>query len=291
MDKNYNDVEITDEEMESLNDPIVSEISTDSVKTETTASQKETTQDESSSEVNESNVVEDEFRGVEIDGTQYDLDTIKNWMDDSANKEEWQKSNTQKAQDLSKWGKFVEKINKDDDLRNHIKDFYFDNPDEVKRLGLDGKIGLELEDADTSEPRTALEQRLELLEGFENDRIIESRVNILDSDLTKLETNFPEYLGESDQVSQFLAFAEQNGERFVVNGLPSLEKAFKEWSYDQMQDELSHYKKLGNNSNRNQGRVVNTSQVGAKEVKSPKKLSNWNDMTMDDPEIAKYFEE
>ena len=120
---------------------------------------------------------------------------------------------------------------------------------------------------------------------------MDSRVNILDSDLTKLEEQFPEYLGEDKQVSECLSFAEKNGERFLKDGLPSLESAFKEWSHDQMQDELSHYKKLGKNSNRNQGRVVNTSQVGAKEVKSPKKLSNWNDMTMDDPEIAKYFEE
>ena len=58
-----------------------------------------------------------------------------------------------------------------------------------------------------------------------------------------------------------------------------------------MQDELTHYKKLGNNSNRNAGKVVNTSQVGAKEVKSPQKLTDWNDVTMDNPDIAKYFEE
>ena len=89
----------------------------------------------------------------------------------------------------------------------------------------------------------------------------------------------------------FLTFAEANGERFVVDGLPNLEMAFKEWSYDQMQQELSHYKKLGENSNRNEGKVVNTSQVGAKEVKSPKKVLSWNDATLDNPEIAKYFED
>ena len=64
-----------------------------------------------------------------------------------------------------------------------------------------------------------------------------------------------------------------------------------EWSYDQMQDELNHYKKLGKNSSRNTGKVVNTSQAGVKEVKSPQKLTSYDDATMDNPEIAKYFEE
>ena len=31
--------------------------------------------------------------------------------------------------------------------------------------------------------------------------------------------------------------------------------------------------------------------VGAKEVKSNKKITNWNQVTMEDPEIAKYFED
>ena len=84
-DNKYNDVEITAEEMESLNDPIMTEISTDNTENETTASQKETTQDESSSEVNESNVVAEKFNGVEIDGKAYTVDTIKEWMSDAKN--------------------------------------------------------------------------------------------------------------------------------------------------------------------------------------------------------------
>ena len=294
MDNKYNDVEISAEEMEVLNDPMLTDISTEDT-TETTMSQnEETTQEESAEAVNESNVVAEKFNGVEIDGKAYTLDTVKEWMTDSKNKTDWNKSNTEKAQNLSKWNKFIEKVNGDDDLRNHIKDFYFDNPEQIKALGLDEKIGLDIEDANTLEPtveKTALELRLEKLESFEKDRIMETRVSVLDSELTKLEERFPEYLGESDQVSKFLKFAEANGERFVVDGLPSLDKAFREWSYDQMQDELTHYKKLGNNSNRNAGKVVNTSQVGAKEVKSPQKLTDWNDVTMDNPDIAKYFEE
>tara|TARA_R110002020_G_scaffold438535_2_gene648981 strand:+ start:2361 stop:3236 length:876 start_codon:yes stop_codon:yes gene_type:complete len=291
MNEKYNNVEITDEEMESLNDPIVSDVSTDSVD-ETTESQNRTTDEESSDiqEVTESDVVAEKFNGLEIDGKAYDADTIKSWMDDANNKSEWQKSNTEKAQNLSKWNKFVEKVNEDEEFRNHIKGF-FDDEDDISKLGLNSKIGLEIEDAKDTETPSEIESRLIQLEKFEEDRIMETRVNVLDDELTQLEQRFPEYLDKEGQVQEFLNFAEANGERFVVDGLPSLEKAFREWSYDQMQDELNHYKKLGENSSRNKGKVINRSQVGAKEVKSPKKVLSWNDATMDDPEIAKYFEE
>ena len=56
-----------------------------------------------------------------------------------------------------------------------------------------------------------------------------------------------------------------------------------------MQSELAHYKKLGKNNSRNEGKIIGTAQVGAKVVKTSKK-HNWDNMTMDDPEIAKYFE-
>ena len=291
MNKEYNDVELTTEEVESLNDPILADISTD---VETTESQEqETTIEEPADEaVKESNVVVDEFKGVEIDGKAYDVDTIKSWMDDANNKSEWQKSNTEKAQQLSKWNKFVEKINEDETFRDHIKDFFFDDPDSVSKLGLDGKIELDLKSDDqVAETPSELEARLAKLEEYEQSRIMENRVNILDSELTNLEEKFPEYLGEEGQMQTFLNFAEANGERFIVNGLPSMEMAFKEWSYDQMQDELNHYKKLGKNSSRNKGKVINTSQAGVKEVKQPKKITSYNEATMDDPEIAKYFEE
>ena len=291
MNKEYNDVELTTEEVESLNDPILTDISTDNAGTTESQEQETTIEEPADEAVKESNVVVDDFKGVEIDGKAYDVDTIKSWMDDANNKSEWQKSNTEKAQELSKWNKFTERVNKDDEFRKHIKDFFYDNPDEINKLGLDGNIGLDIEDAKDTETPSELERRLEALEQFEHDRIMESRIGTLDENLTALEEKFPEYLGENEQVQKFLTFAESNAERFVVDGLPSLDAAFKEWSYDQMQQELSHYKKLGENSNRNKGKIINKSEVGAKEVKSPKKILSWKDATMDDPEIAKYFEE
>lgn len=56
-----------------------------------------------------------------------------------------------------------------------------------------------------------------------------------------------------------------------------------------MNEQLSHYKKLDDNSARNRGKIINTAQVGAKEVKTDKKMG-WNDVNMENPDIAKYFE-
>ena len=230
MNKEYNDVEVTAEEMEGLNDPILTDISTDSAET-TESQEQEATQEEPAEEaVKESNVVVEEFKGVEIDGKAYNVDTIKSWMDDAKNKNEWQKSNTEKAQNLSKWTKFADKFNEDESFRNHIRDYFFDEPDAVSKLGLDGNIGLDIEDANQTETPSELEQRLAKLEEFEQERIMEARVGTLVSELSKLEDQFPEYLGKDEQVSTFLNFAENNANRFVVDGLPSLQMAFKEWS-------------------------------------------------------------
>ena len=70
--------------------------------------------------------------------------------------------------------------------------------------------------------------------------------------------------------------------------MPNLERAFREWSYDSMQEKLNHYKKLDNNNNRNTA-IINTSEGGAKEVKADNKVKSWSDVTMDNPEIAKFF--
>jgi len=69
-----------------------------------------------------------------------------------------------------------------------------------------------------------------------------------------------------------------------------LDGAFKEWSYDAMQEQLSHYKKLDKNKSRNSGKVVTKAQKGAIDEVKPKKYKSFKEVSMDDPEIAKYFE-
>jgi hypothetical protein len=293
-DKDYNNVEITEEEREALNNfSLEDEVTTDTGTTES-ETVEETVQPVESTESEEAPDGEtdtDDVDGFEIDGERYDLDTIKSWREDSENKSSWQKSNTEKSQNLSKWGKLGQKINMDEEFRQHINDYFYDDPEAIKALGLDKDIELpsdEVEVVPYEGINPEIDERLKILEEVEGERIYEARVNKLDSQLTTLENKFPEYL-EGEKVMEFLDYADKNANLYSENGIPNLDRAFKEWSYTEMQAELAHFKKLNTNKSRNQGKIINTSQVGAKEVKSPKRKMTWNDVTMDNPEIAEYF--
>ena len=305
MNKGYSEVELTDEEFSSLENPDqettesqTTEETSDTVQSvdaeqsavaEKSAEDTETEAPEGETEVE----VEDDFDGFEVDGQRFERDDVLAWRADSENKSDWQKSNTEKAQKLSKWNKLAEKIQNDDSFREHIKDFFFDNPEAVKGLGLDGDMIMEeVAEAEVkNDMNPELESRLQVLEEVQGERIMEQRVDHLDNVLSNLENQFPDYLGDQDKVGEFLDFADKNAQSFVENGIPNLERAFREWSYGQMQSQLNHYKQLEENGNRNKGKVISTQQVGAKEVKANKELSrDWKKITMDDPEIAKYFD-
>lgn len=288
---NYNNIEIPEEVISELDNAGLPAEPVEAV--ETTMSEEPETATEEPVEVDtpvvedtvsETEVVDDRF---EIDGERYEVDTIKEWMKDSQNKSEWSKSNTEKAQKLSQWNKLSEKINGDDEFREHIKDFFFDDPEAFKSLGLDGE--LPVSEQTVEEIPSELELRLEALESVESERVMESRVEALDSQMTQLEESNPSLLGEGKS-AKFLDFAEENAERFVQNGIPNLDLAFKEWSYDAMQDQLNHYKQIVNNKSRNTGKVINNSEGGAKEAKAPKKYTSYKQISGNDPEIAKYFE-
>ena len=295
MNETYNNVEITPEEMAGLN--------------ETTESKQVQQTEATSQEATESPDVEDvgDFSyeeviiepKIEIDGELYNADQAKEWMIDSQNKTEWQKSNTEKAQQLSKMNKLVEKINTDSSFKDHIKDYFYDNPDEFNSLGLDEMAVLkseipELESVDNStedEGKSDIEVRLENLENMSNEQMEERRVEILDANLTTLEKDNPDLLGTPEAVSEFLEFCEINSKNYTDSeGLPDMSRMFREWSYDAKMAELAHLKKLNNNRERNSGKFISKSQNGAKESKSPTKYKSFKEVSMNDPEIAKYFE-
>jgi len=123
---NYRDVEISAEEMSSLS------TKTESKEPSPEATQEEVKTEESvnteSQEVEES--TDDSEMVFEFDGKEYSEEDILGFMKDSQNKDEWQKSNTQKAQELSKWNKFSQKFEKDPALQEYLKDYFFDNPEE-----------------------------------------------------------------------------------------------------------------------------------------------------------------
>ena len=286
--ESYNNVEITQEELTALEE-------VNSVEgAETTESQVEEIQspetepmEETSQEATESPEVNDSF---EYEGETYDRDTILKWREDSTNKDEWSKSNTEKAQNLSKWNKLADKINGDEEFRSHIKDYFFDNESEYGKLGLDGKIEIEGEETD-SPINSEMDERLSRLESSENERVIESRVDTLENQLEHLENDNPLHLGEPAQVEEFLDFVDKNATRFMDGEIPNLQNAYKEWSYNAVMDELAHYKKLNDNQSKNEGTVIGRSEMGAKDTQTPKHIKNYKDIDIKDPDIAKYFDE
>ena len=90
---------------------------------------------------------------------------------------------------------------------------------------------------------------------------------------------------------EFLEYADKNATKYFTNGLVDLKRAFKEWSYGALEEQLSHYKKLDKNKSRNAGKVIGKSQKGAIEEVTPKKYKSFKEVSMEDPEIAKYFED
>ena len=144
MSNKYDEIEIPQEVLSELDNAGLPAEPVEAVET-TMSEEPETTTEEPVEAVSETEVVDDRF---EIDGERYEADTIKEWMKDSQNKSEWSKSNTEKAQKLSQWNKLSEKINGDDEFREHIKDFFFDSPEALKALGLDGEMPVAEESVD-----------------------------------------------------------------------------------------------------------------------------------------------
>ena len=132
-DSKYNSVEITEEDVASLSLPEESSENSTGVKEEDTPKSEETQEKE------QDNTKEQDEVAFELDGESYSAEDVQAWMKDSQNKEEWQKSNTQKAQDLSKWNKLTEKISQDEKFREYLGEYFYDNPDELDKIGLDGK--------------------------------------------------------------------------------------------------------------------------------------------------------
>ena len=284
--ENYNNVEVTADELSALES------------TGTTESQVQEPQvEEPSSEVNESvgeeqsdvQEFDPEDYVIEIDGKDYDLSDIMEWQKDSQNKSDWNKSNTEKAQEIARLGKLANKLKEDDSFRDHLKD-YFDDDKDYNSLNIESWVNSDYaNDVDqnlgqeaSQEIPSELEQRLERLEDVDHERFIEQETQGLANHLESLEQKYPDLINEGN-VHEFLDF-------MIDNEIGDMEAGFRVWSYDAMSEKMESLSKLDENRQRNTGKVISESEVGAKEVKSPKlQTTNWKDITMDDPDIAKYF--
>ena len=288
----YNNVEISAEEMSAL----------DGEKTTVSESPKEETQENSVNEQLEAVGEAVDSRAtnpegsngnlvyeLEMNGQTYTLDDIASWKKDADNKSEWSKSNTEKAQQIAGVGKFLNKFKEDSALQEHMK-MYFDDDKEFNSFGL---LNADVPEVESEQVEAnPLEERLDKLEQTQQNRIVDERAENLDVELSELEKQYPNILGSEQQVLDFLDFSERNSARYRNGeGNVSLADMFKEYSFDYLQQELSHYKKLGENKDRNSGKVINRSEIGATETVTPKKYNSWDDIKASDPEINKYFDE
>ena len=306
MPSPYNDVELTDSDKQSIyENPGMTEdqnpreagvdgkegfgsqthdTDTPTEEVETQAEMQAETETEGATEVSESDEFNLEDYEVEIDGETFDGADIMRWQEDSANKENWQASNTQKAQDIAKWSKFNNKIAEDSEFRDYVKDFFYEDDDGLKELGLDKELRpLGFEEEIMAEPQKGeADVKMEEVEGRLNQMEFERHVDDLELELNAIvDDNKDSFEGEDDEV-KFLEFAQESN-------MTDLNQAFKLWSYDKMQDELDHHRQLDGNKQRNMGKVVHNSKVGATEVSTPKNYKSVKDINIDDPDVAKYF--
>jgi len=277
----YNNVEISAEDISALNGEQTT-VSEETPKEETLEVSK--TEEVTNPEGSDSNFVYD----IDIDGKSYSIDDIAQWKADSDNKDNWNKSNTEKAQKIAGVGKFLKKFNEDEKLQDHLKS-YFDDEKDFNSLGLKGNDAVE--PAPEPEISSELDDRLYKLEEAEYSRVVEQRTSNLDQELSQLEEQYPSVLGTPEQVMNFLDFADKNSARYRDNeGIVDISHMFKEYSFDHLNNELSHFKKLNDNGNRNNS-VINRSEVGAVETVTPTSYRSWKDIDGKNPDLKKYFDE
>ena len=306
MPSPYNDVELTDSDKQSIyENPGMTEdqnpreagvdgkegfgsqahdTDTQEEEVETQAETQAETETEGETEVYESDEFNLEDYEVEIDGETFDGAEILKWREDSSNKENWQASNTQKAQEIAKWSKFNNKIAEDSEFRDYVKDFFYEDESGLKELGLDKELRpLGFEEEIMAEPEKGeTDMKMEEVEGRLNQMEFERHVDDLELELNAIvDDNKDSFEGEDDEI-KFLEFAQESN-------MTDLNQAFKLWSYDKMQDELDHHRQLDGNKQRNIGKVVHNSKVGATEVSTPKTYKNMKDININDPDVAKYF--
>ena len=184
-------------------------------------------------------------------------------------------------------GKFLKEFQGDEGLRTHLKE-YFKDEKEFESFNLNSTIS----DVEEQVEGTPFEERLNRLEQFENNRVVDQRTDNLQEELSSLENQYPNVLGTPEKVMDFLNFSERNSARYRDNnGVIKLSDVFREYSYDALNEELSHFKKLNDNKNTNDGSVVNRSEIGAKDVQTPKHIQSWKDIDPHDEDFKQYFDE
>jgi hypothetical protein len=167
-----------------------------------------------------------EIESLELDGNEYDMETISQALEAYNNRSDWQKSNTEKAQEISAERKAFEAESKVwKDLQND------ENAIEALREILDADHPIfnpgkaeELQTQDTKDP-DRIQELEDKLEEFQREREEELEVMEADkqvtSDLATLQQNHPE-LQDQDLMDEVITTAIEKG----FTGIDGLEDAF-----------------------------------------------------------------
>jgi hypothetical protein len=277
MPNPYNEIEISEDEKASISSD------TEVSPTQEAKDSDSTPVESSNQEVTESNE-EDVYQMFDEDeGRFIDNDEIIKWRESFNNQSNWQKSNTEKAQNIAKWSKLMDKVSNDEDFRSHMIEYFGEDKNSINSLGLNGIEALEqLEEseapiqAQNPDKLQSLEQRLDNVE-------LDKRTDVLEVQFNQFVAQNEQLKDEKSQI-EFLQFMNDRG-------LDDFSEAFKFWDYDNAQEQLKHYKELEQNKQRNTGKVIQTKTIGATKEKTPHRIANdYKNVSMDDPEISKYFE-
>ena len=297
MPDEYGNIEVTDDEMASLTVEKTPSLNQSDSETKPSNEEVSEVSREESNEIEQeapiTNDSEDEEYELHVGEDVFSIDDVLGWKKDSDNKSNWNKSNTQKAQAIAKGGRLLKLLDNDDSFRDHIKEFFYGEEKEIKKYGLDNAYDVDFDDVQKQEPTPVapqvpqedprMTQLLDRVEGVEDEKLGRSIGDRYDS----IKSNNPNFFREEKDGVNFLVFCEENG--VIENNDIDMEKTFKLWSYDRVMTEENRKEQLYNNKLRNEGSTVGSSEVGAKEVRSGDSPKNYNEISMDNPEITRYF--
>ena len=184
------------------------------VTTEESVETQETEQPENSEETVTADDSEPEivdFNEIEIDGETYTTEQLQEFIKDSSNKAEWQKSNTQKAQEIANQEKTLkaefDRINgvmKDDEVVETMKDLLGEDHEFFKESTV--KFSDKAEETQEQQPvvEEKTDNRVDELEAQVREMQLKEEVA---NEINTLVTTHPELKDDGDAISEVLDIA------------------------------------------------------------------------------------
>ena len=235
----------------------------------------------------ESPTAEDQPFKFEHDGKSYSRTDLVSALSDSLNKADWQKTTTQKAQALAAAKDLLELILEDAD---EFEELVTDSKKFTKLVDKAKSVLPDIEEAytparfrDKDGKAATVPPEVQELKA-EVDAIkrkqSEEAIAVEFADFT---TKHEDYFKDGKAIDPFLKYMDDNH-------LTNFDAAYKQYRYDDLQEELAKMKKLNKNREKNASVSVQSGErSGVKETKSPPKTrTDYKQIKADDPDIKAY---